>query len=778
MDPENDIYGLAQQAGYLPPEGPAATPSYAEQQYSTPPSASFTDEDILAHYVPGYAQEDTTAAPAPPSPPADVLPPVPTKVKQGMNVSASGYSSSKNTQVRKGPGAALDQRIANVNAEGEARKTADQASFTDAAEEARKAAHGEAVATSQFITAEGHQKALLAKLQSDYDTQTQQVIAQGQAQAASAKANYVAALNDFRASRVNPTQLYESMTTPERIGTIAMAFVHDFLGAKGIQTSAMATLNKAIDRNIDAQVRAIQTKGQAAEGFKTLWDMQMAESHSTEEARTRMRTFMLDAAKTQIEANMAQFNSALATAKGQTAIAKIDEELTKNMFDVTKHIDAVTGQRVSQEIQRYGDELRASMESARIGVERERLAIEKRKESGQLDPYAGLIFDTSDSGGGSARWEFNADIKDPERQKYRDAQAATDHITKLSREYQELSRKFKNQGLTSGTRWSSSDDRRLRAVAGEILLLRQHKVTGAAATDAERNVLQAGTPQALFAGNGLIAPAVAQTERHIRQELEASRRQVAHPLHPADPRRKLVVPPEKFGEAEYAESGLIQDQTDMDKESAKVIQEGRIKGLEKHQANEPYTAPLGTPDDVKKDHERFLKENPELPFIQGDVRPGKAQVLRPDKPPQEIDAAEAKEFKRKGYVVREAGERPDAPLNFEAAITGLARDAQGYKERAAEGSKQDARRYEENVSLLRHIAAPALSGVNPEDPQARYALMKLGDLGEDTSPVYKEHTDTGDRLYTAPSDLEPEYSTTARESPVDLPDIPVKKRKR
>jgi hypothetical protein len=737
MDP---TLQYAQQVGLLGPTSVASpgldpstmqavsSPAPEPQSQFSPITGTLTDEDILAAVVPGYmAQDSEPGADAPPSPaPSEPVTspgpqPVTTKVKAGSSVGTSGFSAGKNAQVRRGPGSALDQRIAAINAAAPEQAAAAVAPFQEATDAQQAAAQLEIDATAKHILAEGHQKKLLADLQNQYDGQTNELIATEQGRAQEAKANYVSALNEFRAARGNPAQLWDNMSGGEQLGTLAVAFVQDFLGSQGIHTSAMSTLNKAIDRNIDAQVRAIQQKGQVAEGFKTLWDMQMAESSSMEETRKRMRGFMLESAKTAIESHMSQFDAALATAKGQAMIAKLDQELAKNIFDVNKHQDAMTSARINQELQRYGDELRASMESARISVAREANRIERDKmkaQQGPGDPYAGLIFDTSDSGQGAARWEFNSDIKDSARDKYRESQASTDHITKLSREYQSLARQFGQHGLTSGTRWSDDKTERLRAIAGEITQLRALALTGKAANETELKMIKSATPQDLFAGRLNIAPVIAQTERHMRDQLEAQRRQIARPLHEKDPRRTLSVPSEKFGEVEHKESQLIETSEADKKDIQRAVLEGRLKLLEKHGAYEPVSSE--TPSDVRKDHEQFLAEHPDLAAAaktQAEIAPGSKSLA-------------------------------NGPMQFEATLTGVARDAIGNKEKAAEGSAHDRAMYDEKVKVLRHVASGLVT--NPDDIQAMYALYQLHKLGEDAG------------LPGAESPEVP-YATTARE---------------
>lgn len=749
MDP-NDIYSLAQQAGMVDPD-PIATPSYADTLNSTTPPGGFTDEDLLAHFVPQdksalFQDEDQPILKQPEdpfAPPAPSAPPIPgspssvtTGVKGSASVSNSGFSSAKNQQVRKGPGAAIRSDINTIQQQGEQQLADRTAGFNAAAGDEKEAAHAEALATAAGITAEGHQKQILANLQQNYDARTNELIVGEQGKANEAKANYVSALNDFRAARVNPAQLWGEMSGFEQGGMAVAAFVHDFLGAKGIQTSAMSTFNKAIDRNMDAQIRAIQTKGEVAQGFKTLWDMQMQESSSMQEARTRMRGFMLDSAKTATESYLAQFNAALATAKGRAAVAKLDTELQKNILEVSKHVDASTSARITQAISLYGHELSASMESARIAVAREANQIERDKMNatkGVINPYEGLIFDTTESGGGAARWEFN-DPKSPLNKDYLQAQSDTDHLLKLSREYQSLNRQFKNQGAASGTRWSSVESARLRAVATEIHELRALALTGKGMTDSERATIAQATPQALFGGTLDVAPVIAQTENHMRGKLDSFRRQVAHPLQEGDSRTKIISPDDHFGEMEQKEAAAIVTGGDKTKDAEQIERDYNNRLLEKHSAYDRITD-VGS--DVRKDHDSFMAAHPEVNHSRG---------LSDDK---------------------------DTVFNYERGLSRVKSQAERAKEFANEASDEKEKAhhlavYNENVDLLKLQAAPVITGAKPDDTQGLYAIHMLHKLGVEVQTAPTQ--DAGDSL-----PVEGGLSAHEDIDPRALPPLPKKK---
>jgi hypothetical protein len=746
MDPENDIYGLAQAAGVTGyPNTPNA--SYADQFNAPLPSVpgNYTDEDIMAHFAPESGGPVTSPEQVPSGlaqPPVEALPPIPTKVKGKVSVSSSGYSAAKNATVRKGPGAELDANIANIEAQGADTAAARSAPAIAAAQNDKQAAHEEALATADQITAMGHQKKLLSDIQNHYDNQTNAIMMDEQAKAAETKANYVAALNDYRAARVDTTRISGTL------GAGVVAFVQDFLGAGGIHTNAMGTLNKLIDRDIDNQVRAIQQKGQVTEGFKTLWDMQMRESSSIEETRTRMRGFMLSAAKDAVESHMAQYDAALATAKGQAAVAKIDTDLVKTINQINEHVDAVTGQRIGQAVQWAGDKLRASMESARIGVERERLQMDKAKANAAGDPnVAELVYDNSKSGGGYANGVFKPGISDKEKQDFRTAQADTNHLTDLIQEYQGLYRKHGNMGAksTGGTRFTPEEDARMRQVAGEILMLRKLKLSGKASTQQETDTLKWGSPDAVFGMTRSIASQLADTEARERRELNTRRAGLVFDLPEKSDYRKYRSGMGGEAKAELNEADLVRSGEDKVQSPEQHAYDNAVGMLEKHSAFDPAAAVQESRNlqnkvvaepasDVKADHERFYKEHPDL------------------LPP--VKESPSAKTGREGAVLSNVRKGDSNPvLGFESGLTGLKRVALFAKEKGHEET------YKKVVETLQGYAGPALAG--KDDPAGLYALQMLDDLGEGESPVTAE---------------EPEVETgfAAHEA---LPPVPESKRK-
>ncbi len=384
---DETLLSLAQQSGYIPEPAQGMGLSNEGPQL-TPPEPLVSPE--------------TVPAPAPLQPGQGR--------SMGMGASYGGYSEAQNQKVSRGD-AALNAQLNQAGAQAQAAGAPLLQSAELSRTTAQRAELEKTQANSEMITAGGVQAGLMGKLQDDFAAEEAQINAESTALSNQSKADYLSSLMDFRASKVDPAQLWSNMTGGERFGTLATAFVHDFLGARGIHTSAMDTFNKAIDRNIESQIQGIKVKGEVAEGFKSLWYMQRNQSASDAEARVRVRGFLLEGAKQAVVANMAQYESALASAQGQAAIAKIDEEFSKNLIEIYKHVDANTLALRNQAIDRWKAKLHASMEQQSLNLraqemeQRERLA---KASQPQTNPMSKYIPDTSASGGGRIKYEFHA----------------------------------------------------------------------------------------------------------------------------------------------------------------------------------------------------------------------------------------------------------------------------------------------------------------------------------------------------------------------------------
>lgn len=460
---DDELITLARDAGYL---------SNGESNAAPDPLGSYNDmeepEQERQDFRTWVPQVSPTISEPPQAAPEQGQAPTSTRQSSSYGASASGrgFSPGKYAELSK-----TDQELNYDLGVAE-----DEAMQREARmEEPTALAYGSKVdaerakvqAEVDAIKGKGEQALVMQRLQDEFSVEEAKANAMAQAQANQSKADYMAALADFRASRVDPSQLWKNMTGGERFGTLVTAFVHDFLGAKGINTSAMSTLNKAIDRNIDAQVAAIKTKGEVAEGFKSLWWMQRNQSASDTEARARVRGFLLESAKQAVIANMTKYESALASAQGQQAVAKIDEEFAKNLVDIYKHSDANAISLRNQAIEKWRTKIMAASESWANSIRQQEAntnAYRATKEGKSDQPR--LIHDPET---GNAVGYFQPGLSDAEMAKATEVFVETKITSDAMKKLRELVRTAKPViDPVAGTRFADTDQQKFDALSVKL----------------------------------------------------------------------------------------------------------------------------------------------------------------------------------------------------------------------------------------------------------------------------------------------------------------------
>lgn len=192
-----------------------------------------------------------------------------------------------------------------------------------------------------------------------------------------AMADHVRAVKEYEATNINPGQLWGNMGTGGKVGSLASVFASGFLGAKGINTTVMATLNDAIDRNIAAQQANLQKKSNVVNKYAEIYDNVRKQSMSDAEARDKMRAFMLSDFKAAVGAELAKYDAPMAAAKSQAIMAAIDQEQTKNSERIYDSVQQQTNVIYGQEVDRRDKERRAAAESSRLAFEREKYTNER-----------------------------------------------------------------------------------------------------------------------------------------------------------------------------------------------------------------------------------------------------------------------------------------------------------------------------------------------------------------------------------------------------------------
>lgn len=433
---DEDLLALAKKAGYIQdsPQEPNGD-STVDMEGDTDTDDEHRD---YHQWVPAQLGQDsnyTTDGTTPQSPVPGPASGAPQSPIASVSQSGRGFSIGKYGQVSK-TDAELNNDLQSAEDEASARQQRMITPFTNAAEAKIKANQDFTKASIDEIHGQAEQALVIQRLQDEFGVEEARANAEAQAQSNKAKAGYLQSLADFRASRVDPSQLWSNMGGGAKFGMLVAAFTQDFLGAKGIKTSAMDTFNKAIDRNIDSQIQAIKTKGEVAEGFKSLWYMQRNQSASDAEARARVRGFLLEGAKQAVIANMAQYQAGLATAQGQKALADIDSELANNLMEVYRHSDSNALALRNQAIDKWKTKIMAAQESWANAIRAQQV---KQQAPKPIMPEPIIDPETN-----QPKWIYRPGIQDPEKVKTRELLGDVKSVNETMKTLRELSRQMKS----------------------------------------------------------------------------------------------------------------------------------------------------------------------------------------------------------------------------------------------------------------------------------------------------------------------------------------------
>jgi hypothetical protein len=582
------IYQAAQQAGLM----------------DAPDTVSSGDDQA----TPSGNTEYTSPTQAPPAqstanPPGSI----------GVSQSQHGFSPEKYKQVS-GTTGQLNQDLAAAEAQGAQEKATETGILDRGRQKAESAANAVGTAGANIESAKGHEAALQQHILDGFAQEEAKINEHYRSEANQVKADYMAALADFRSSHINPDQLWEQGGKSGQIGTLAAVFMHDFLGARGIQTSAMDTINRSIDRNMQAQEAEMRKKGQVAEGYKSLWEMQRAQSSSDAEARTRVRGFLLDSVKQAVVAHMAQYESALASAQGQAAVAKIDEEFSKNIIDVYHYADQTTTARKNQAIQIWSGKLNNAQESWSNSI-KER---ESNKKDKAPNPLEDLIVNPITK---KPIGLYQPGIRPEEKQAYRTKLAGLSDTSNDLRQMMDIVRR--NPGrvdLFTDTRFSDTDGQNFDFLRKKVAQSMAKATDGRVAEYEVNGFLQGMRPETL-ANQGEAEKVLASTSNSWLQQGTSEFTQLGQSLPPEDPRRELsMYNEEPFGP-------IINENKNIAHPPTKDYAQTRIDDAEKI-IKSPYGKQFvtqGHDSDVDTDHAELLKERGINP---ADSPPHKTAILQ------------------------------------------------------------------------------------------------------------------------------------------------------
>lgn len=522
MDP-NDLLSLLGYSGAPAPQvpaDPATSPVVSPEQLT---DAGNPNQAIGAVTSPEQTMADQPPQPVTPSPASYV----PGRASSAHDVSTrtsdSGFSTDKFAQVQRAT-SGLDGKIASDRSARQQEWAPAQAAYGEVNREALHAASvaHEAAAAKAEIEAHGNLQMQDANRRAMAEDQA--AMAQAQAQSVEGRARYEQALASI--PQVNPRQLWEHAGNAGQYGMVVSAFMHDFLGAKGIKTSAMDTINRAVDRNIEAQIQNINTKKTVASGFKDLWEMTQRESATQSEARAKMQGYMLASVKSGIQAEMGKYDSRLADATYMESIAKIDEGILNKKIEVGKHIDDAAHQDAQLRVTRNGQELAASTAKA-DRESRERVA--RMEADARVAAAKGpkvvkerQIIDPQTNRG---LWTFKDGVRPEQQDKVLETVAKYEPANHIMNRLRELERKLSPvPDPVTGTRFTNQDQREYDGLRTELA----HALVAARGerpTDKDVDEQLKLLPTNTMLTNGGISRILAEEQINLNAAMKASIRQ-------------------------------------------------------------------------------------------------------------------------------------------------------------------------------------------------------------------------------------------------------------
>lgn len=466
MNPEEllALFGATQAPAPAPQSdlGPLAQEIYGgNQDYD---SGMTTDFQPVVHTgMPepaGVMPNDPVATPI--SPPIAPTGPAPqTPVSTSQSASFSGYSPAQAAAIEAGPyGQTQYDKTRNKHEAAIRGDYADEQAAMQQADQAQLlAADQVGNAEAEQITARARLEGERGKLLREQESGLRAIYESGAVASRQAKNEYLMRLAAI--PEVNPNALWDEAGAEGQFQMGLAAVIHGMLGVKGINTTAMDTINSAIKNKIAAQVENINTKKQVAAGFKDLWEMTVAESASRAEAEAKMHGYMLKAFEAGMDAEMGKIDSNLARAKHAYAKGQLQQAQVKNRVEVERFIQQGVDQAMQQETQRYIAGMQAATARAQM-ASNERIASGKNKDT--KGPR--LVFDPETKKG---KWIFHDWVKDEQAAKILEGVGKFDAANETMQEIRQLERKMKPvfDPLT-GTRLAPEDARRYNALVTQL----------------------------------------------------------------------------------------------------------------------------------------------------------------------------------------------------------------------------------------------------------------------------------------------------------------------
>lgn len=146
--------------------------------------------------------------------------------------------------------------------------------------------------------------------------------------------NYVKELdainNDMKNQKINPSRFWENSTGWQK-ALMGIGLALSSLGNRDQMKSAIAMINKEIDRDIDAQKYALQQKGNRRAEINNMLSLARTKFADEIQAENAARLLMMDQVKNQMEAKMATLKTGEARQKMGMLKAAMEEKMLQQL---------------------------------------------------------------------------------------------------------------------------------------------------------------------------------------------------------------------------------------------------------------------------------------------------------------------------------------------------------------------------------------------------------------------------------------------------------------
>ncbi len=343
-------------------------------------------------------------------------------------------------------------------------------------------------------------------------------------------------------------------------------FAQGFLAAQGIQINVSGQIDKWIDREFQQHQQLIENTSNLAEKQLTLYGIARQGAKDDAESRSRLRGFVIEGFKANLVAESERFQSDIGAAKVKMQLANLDREATANRERMgTQYFNEWTDAHKTV-LHEHIEKGKLAMQARAAKIEEDKLrataAAAAKKEL--AEKVGKLMYDDTISGGGKAVRLRRDGVTDPAWTAVVNLKGDQQALDEKTAAYIDLVKRHGNLQLSDSTRLATPEGAKMKALQGDIFMLRTKILTGLASTGSQDAKIGAGTPEALFGGNDEAVIAVlGQTRAQAARATDVTIANHTDALDDVnDPTKELRARKNvitRFGAVEQAEAGSDRD---------------------------------------------------------------------------------------------------------------------------------------------------------------------------------------------------------------------------